>query len=362
LTLPNRWALVLVGFFTLFITVIGGCLWRTIAFIIHQVNSSSKPQPDSYHQLQLILRNTESGASFISHGGSRIHRKSVVLFSFASLYALVFALGGGFSSGIIVARDPSEVLTNDRHCGWLRDITFLNPTRPTPDTFYSVSGAQLYEHINAVTVMIRNAFRRSAGHSRSCYGHFGEKSTSCNNFVQATLPYTISRGVTCPFNEKACNGTAVSLDTGRLRSDIHLGVNTRPEDALSVRKVLTCVPLNGENYATGWQQIIPEIASGKGLLFDTKVKSYAFGPRTIALGQDVSSLNYTFGMDEVRWVQGVQPYSLQSVHAPSLLLPSNALASRRTGCYLHTSPLMPGFVSLTELLSYLKAGNHADIS
>lgn len=291
-----------------------------IAFVIHQVNSSSKPQVGSYHQLQLILRNTESVHSFIRHlsrvawthrhGESRIYRKSVVLFSFASLYALVFALGGGFSSGIIIARDRS-VLTIDRHCGWLQEPTYLNPPEPTLDNLYSIPREQIYKYVNVVTVMLRNALRRSASHSRSCYGHFGEKSTACNNFVQPTLPYTIDRDVKCPFDEKACNGNAISLDTGRLRSDVHLGVNTRSEDALSVRKILTCVPLAGEKYATGWQQIIPELASEIGLPFDTKVKSYAFGPRTISSGKHDSSLNHTSGMDEIHWIQGVQPYSLQ---------------------------------------------------
>jgi hypothetical protein len=164
--------------------------------------------------------------------------------------------------------------------------------------------------------------------------------------VQPTLPYTISRDVTCPFNEKACNGSAISLDTGRLRSDIHLGVNTRPQDALSVRKVLTCVPLAGEKYATGWQQIVPEIAFATGLPFDTKVKSYAFGSRVMAIGQQVGSLNYTFSTDEIRWAQGVQPYSLQLVYTLFLLLPCDAIASHCIDCHLNISPLMTASSSL----------------
>jgi hypothetical protein len=146
--------------------------------------------------------------------------------------------------------------------------------------------------------------------------------------------------VTCPFNEKACNGTAISLDTGRLRSDVHLGVNTRPEDALSVRMVLTCVPLAGEKYTTGWQPIMPEMALGWGLPFDTKIKSYAFGPSMLSFGGHVGGSNYTASMDEVHWVQGVQPYSLQSVYTLLLLLSSDALASHSISCYLHTSPLI----------------------
>lgn len=347
MTLPNQWALVLVGFFTVLITIIGRCLWRTIAFVVHQVNSSSKPQLGSHHQLQLMLRNTESSASVISHlsriawahrhGGSKVYCKSVVLLLFASLYALIFALGGGFSITIIAARDPS-VLTIDRHCGWVQEATYLNPPEPTPDNSYSIPREKLYEHMNIITVMLRKALRRSASHSRSCYGHFGEKSTACNNFVQPSLPFIVNRNVTCPFNEKACNGPAISLDTGKLRSDIHLGVNTRPEDALSVRKVLTCVPLAGEKYTTGWQQIIPEIAFATSLPLDTKVKSYAFGPQTMTLGQPVSGLNYTSGMDEIQWMQGVQSYSLQSVIPSSCschLMPSPHTVLAATGIPTH---------------------------
>jgi hypothetical protein len=180
--------------------------------------------------------------------------------------------------------------------------------------------------------------------------------------VQPALPYTINRNVSCPFSENACNGTAISLDTGRLRSDTHLGVNTRPEDALSVRKVLTCVPLAGEKYATDWQQIIPDIAFSTGLPLDTKVKSYAFGPRSISLGAHVGGLNYTAAMDEIRWRKGVQPYSLQSVHTFFLLLPFDAPASHRIDCHLHTSPLMSVSCPLSSFLPTWSLENHADTS
>jgi hypothetical protein len=74
------------------------------------------------------------------HGGSKIYCKSVVLFLFACLYALVFALGSGFSSRIIAARDPS-VLIVDQHCGWLQEPTFLHLPEPTLDTLYSIPRA-----------------------------------------------------------------------------------------------------------------------------------------------------------------------------------------------------------------------------
>jgi hypothetical protein len=320
LTLPSQWALVLVGFLTLFITVTGDYLWGTLAFLIHQINSSNKPRRGAHHQLQLILRNAENHQSFIGHvsklawvhrhGASKVIRKSLALISIATLYTVVFTLAGGFSSRIIAARD-SSVLSVDQNCGWLFEPTYLNPSEPTIDNIYSMSSTELFAYINAITVMLRNVFRRSATYSRSCYGDSAGNSTICGNFVQPNLPYTVRRQVPCPFDDKACNGTAISLDTGHLRSDFHLGVNTRPGDALSVRKVLTCVPLAGERYTSGWQQMAPDMALGWGLPLDTRVKAYAFGPRVIGFGQHVGGLKYTAGMDEIRWVHGVQPYSLQ---------------------------------------------------
>jgi hypothetical protein len=320
LTLPSQWALVLVSFLTLFITVVGNYLWGILAFLLHQIRSSSRPRRGTHHQLQLILRNAESDQSFIGqvvklawahrHGGSKIVRKSIVLILVASLFTLVFTLVGGFSSHIIAARDPS-VLSVDQNCGWIFEPTYLNPFDPTLDNIYSIPSVELFAYINAVTVTLRNVFRRSAAYSRSCYRGSVESSTACANFVQSTLPYTMRRQVPCPFADKVCNGTAISLDTGHLRSDIHLGLNTRPEDALSVRKVLTCVPLAGEAYTSGWQQISQDTADRWDLPVNTKAKAYAFGPRMMGWGEHVGGINYTAGIDEIRWVHGVQPYSLQ---------------------------------------------------
>jgi hypothetical protein len=102
----------------------------------------------------------------------------------------------------------------------------------------------------------------------------------------------------------------MSLDTGHLRSDIHFGMNTRSEDALSVRKVLTCVPLAGEKYTDGWQQMPPTMSAAQGLPQDTRLKGYSFG-RTNSIFGSFNDLNYTAAMDEVHWKFGKQPYSLK---------------------------------------------------
>jgi hypothetical protein len=102
----------------------------------------------------------------------------------------------------------------------------------------------------------------------------------------------------------------MSLDTGYLRSDIHFGMNTRTEDALSVRKVLTCVPLAGEKYTDGWKQMPQTMSAAQGLPPDTRLKGYSFG-QTKSIFGSFNDLNYTAVMDEVHWKFGKQPYSLK---------------------------------------------------
>lgn len=289
-----------------------------MVFVVHQLSASSKPQDDSYHQLQLILRNTDNEQTFINQLSkfARAHKKrrtkawykSIALMLFAGLFGLGFALAGGFSTSIIAARD-SSVLSVSRHCGWFQEPTVQNNISNPIDQFYSLKDEQFYDYVNAVSVMTRNVFRRSAAYSRSCYGRFGDNSTACGNYVRPSLPYKITRDLPCPFNQSVCNGPAFSMDSGAIRSDTDLGVNTRSEDAISVRKVLTCVPLAGEAHTDGWQQLPPEYASGLEVPLGTQIKGYTFGSYT-NWASDPKFGNYTAGMDEIEWKKGKEPYSL----------------------------------------------------
>lgn len=243
------------------------------------------------------------------HRGSRTKAwyKSCALILFAGLFSLSFQLVGGFSTTIIAARD-SSVLSVTRHCGFFREPTVQNNGLGSLGNFYALDSEQLYDYFNAITVMTRNVLRRSAGYSRSCYGRFGDNSTACGNYLRPSLPVTITRDLPCPFNQSVCNGPAISLDSGMLRSDTDLGVNTRPEDALAVRKVLTCVPLAGENYTDGWQQIPPQHASPMEPI-GTRFKAYKFGPYSGYA--DLPELaNYTAAIVETDWQMGREAYGL----------------------------------------------------
>ncbi|PVH95128.1 hypothetical protein DM02DRAFT_691345 [Periconia macrospinosa] len=248
LTLPRQWALILVAFMALFVKLAGSYLWGIICFAIHQANASSWHQDDMYHHFQLVLRNSESEASFIgklltvgvAHKGARLeaYKRSMWLIILAALHGMSMWVADTLSSRFIVSGD--EVQAVPSKCGWMRD---------DGASVDALADEATFENLNSLAVMTRHGYRRSAAYSRSCYAQMGINTTMCSIYKQTTLPLSIRYPAPCPFNENICYGSAISLDTGRIRSDEHLGINTRPEDAISLRKVLTCVPFAGERYS-----------------------------------------------------------------------------------------------------------------
>lgn len=55
----------------------------------------------------------------------------------------------------------------------------------------------------------------------------------------------------CPFDPSMCiNTTAVRLDSGFIDSLRDLGINSRPVDSVSFRKVLECAPITIDGFST----------------------------------------------------------------------------------------------------------------
>jgi hypothetical protein len=299
LTLPNQWALIISGFLALFVKLVGGYLWETICFAIHQTKASLDSQDDIHHQIQLVLRNSEHESTFVwklikiglAHQGARfdVSRRSVLLALLAIAHGLGIWAAGGLSSRFIAGSD--EVQSLPTTCGWMKEDSFDNISDATWDT------------TNALLVMARYRYRKSASYARSCYGQVGGIPAACGIFRELSLPYTISTTTPCPFGEKVCNGSAISIDTGFLRSDLHLGINTRPEDSISFRKELTCVPLAGQKYTDGWKNITER--NGE---LTSRYIGYEFGS---PLGDlDPSYSNDTFGISDLNFLFGDQSYSL----------------------------------------------------
>jgi hypothetical protein len=299
LTLPNQWALILSGFLALFVKLVGGYLWETICFVIHQTKASLDKHDDIHHQIQLVLRNSEHESNFVwklikiglAHKEARFDasRRSALLALLAITHSLGIWAAGGLSSRFIAGSDEVQVLSTT--CGWMREYRVDNISDATWDS------------TNALLVMARYRYKKSASYARSCYGQVGGTPAACGIFREISLPYTINTTTPCPFDEKICNGSAISIDTGFLRSDLHLGINTRPEDSISFRKQLTCVPLAGQKYTDGWKNRTD--SNGETI---SPYIGYEFGPRVTKLDRSLG--NYTFGITDTYFSFANQPYSL----------------------------------------------------
>jgi hypothetical protein len=178
----------------------------------------------------------------------------------AALHGVVFSIAGGLSSRFVVANSQVQVLPGK--CGWIRDVAFTN-----------ITDDSVFEEANALIVSARNGYRSSSIYSRACYARAEGKDTDCGIYILDALPYETKVDSPCPFDQKICNGGAISMDTGPLRSDAHLGINTLARDAMSIRKQFTCAPLNGEDYTDGWFDTNRSTEYAIG----TRVKGYKFG-------------------------------------------------------------------------------------
>lgn len=130
------------------------------------------------------------------------------------------------------------------------------------------------------------SYDRATEYGQACYGPTtlaeGPEPAACRDFPLTRVPMSIRVGVPCPFGDGICaepNG-AMTLDTGLIDSNDHLGVNSPPGDRIKYQRTLTCAPIKGENYSSPWMAKPPsdaelgEAAPAAGVFY----KTYNLGP------------------------------------------------------------------------------------
>jgi hypothetical protein len=231
ITLSRQSGGVLSVFIALYVAFAGTMFWKLCSYILHQLSSSQKEKNTVHHQRQVILRNTGNIAAtwaFFSlpFRHKKNFRRAVFAFlpyaAFALFCFIGFTLAGLFSSRITTAIGP-YVLARGEFCGsWT-----------IPD---------------ALTTVTKGAFVKSVADTmeadnyvRQCYENNGTaKDSACAIFIRPTLPFSINANAKCPFDETVCNGTAFEMDTGKLDSQLHFGLNAPPKDRIEIRRVTTC--------------------------------------------------------------------------------------------------------------------------
>lgn len=285
LTLPKQWGVVLIAFLALFVRFAGSHLWNIVCFAVHQTRATPNDQDDIYHQFQVILRSGSSESrvllDIMKIGWNRrntaltITRRCLPLLSIASFHMLVIGSAGLFSSRAVTTSD--EALAQSASCGWLAELS-----RST----YLTNDPQAEDTAKTLLVMGRSSYQRSSIYSRACYGEqYNDYFSICSSYIQRRINATVNVSAPCPFAPGACDGPAVSMDTGFMDSNYHLGINTHKSNRMSIKKVTTCAPILSERYSSGWFPAPSDPISN-----DTW-KAYSFGTPTTP---DGTFANYTF--------------------------------------------------------------------
>jgi len=127
-------------------------------------------------------------------------------------------------------------------------------------------------------------------YAKTCYNltNLAEPS-ACKLYTTPAINITTNNKDPCPFQERVCASPhGITIDTGLIDSNTHLGFNMKPSSRLQFRKVLKCVPIMAEErYCSGWEAqnpLDPPILPGDAHRY------YYFGTRMI----DDQPLNFTW--------------------------------------------------------------------
>lgn len=159
---------------------------------------------------------------------------------------------GILSSRLLTASD-NEALISGRKCGNFTDASDL-------------AGMTQADLIHYQSRIASNAYT----YASQCYNQtLKVNPAECNKFALPYLPHYIDSNSSCPFSEGLCRNDQgnLLLDSGRLDSSKHLGLNTGPHFTLQYRT--QCAPLQ----TNGYTDIVTDPITSK------KMHVYRYGSR-----------------------------------------------------------------------------------
>lgn len=275
LTLTRLNGGLLIAFIAIFIGAAGKSFWRISCFLLHRMLSSSRPQDGIYHQLQAVLRNSDTAQDAAWSLGQVIWAwrvparfrnpfpRLIAILTLAILISVSFGVAGVFSSHI-TTDTVNEVLLTGNNCGPLKGNDVEDPEG------YNL----LFEPLN---------WRRVTTYSNyalQCYsGNVTAGAEDCHPYIKAKLKTTVTRNASCPFASEMCKSQNENLivDTGYLDSNDDLGINAPPKNRFQMRLIHQCAPIVTKGFSS------PFLANDT----DEETMRYYYGPYDDALN------NYT---------------------------------------------------------------------
>jgi hypothetical protein len=187
----------------------------------------------------------------------------------ALTHLLTIAVAGLFSSRLIST--TNEALLRSSKCGWLSEEAYKDFAQLTS----SDMGVA-----DALFLDMTWDFRRSAEYARSCYDSPTDgSSTLCDGLVVPRITSSIDMNVACPFDPQICRASAIRMDSNRIRTNQHLGINSNANWALDFRKVTSCAPLVGNGtFESSWSKTLPVSVKNNTVVPGEEFRYYYYGP------------------------------------------------------------------------------------
>ena len=158
----------------------------------------------------------------------------------AALLLAGFRILSIFSGQII----HSEGLVRVRSdiCGWPAEIGDL----------WNTADADAKQVSAALLSSARATLKTARNQAMSCYARSDtEHSDLCRPFKQPRIASRLSFE-SCPFSGGVCKTGAARIESEPIDSREVLGINTLDKDRIVARKVMTCVPIDVDRWATPW--------------------------------------------------------------------------------------------------------------
>jgi hypothetical protein len=146
--------------------------------------------------------------------------------------SIAFGVASIFSSNI-TSETLNQVLLKGTRCG-----------------YYSLEKANsVYKQLMLLQPKQAEGASKFLNYGTQCYTD-ETHTDGCNLYTKPRLPLTSTRGIACPFGDNICklDNDNLVLDTGRLDSLEHLGINTASANRFQLRFLYTCAPLKTQGY------------------------------------------------------------------------------------------------------------------
>ncbi|KAL1616178.1 hypothetical protein SLS56_011502 [Neofusicoccum ribis] len=235
LTLSERHGGILSAALIIFAGFVAVQAWNIVKFLLHQFLSTQTLHDGYRHNIRSVLRNSNSHtqALWLFFRLALGWRKQLGLpaalwrGSFVMVISLLFVVASAVIRlyiSLIWTANGDQVLIKHAACGAVQ-----------------ISA----EDVQSFGVYWTGRLETATTYERQCYG-VASSSNACNRYPASHLNWTIADGK-CPFtNVDLCvtnNSVPVTMDTGFINSNTHLGMNGADEHAIDYRKAVTCSPM-----------------------------------------------------------------------------------------------------------------------